>query len=78
MLDSGQGGTVFAALGQRVGMNDTEEGFGLGVDLALGAVQSGLGQAQAVLGRCSLRPCMAIVRITKPSCPRRPDSVARA
>ncbi|WP_256098605.1 hypothetical protein [Streptomyces agglomeratus] len=50
MLGRGQGGTLLAALGQGVGVDDAEEGFGLCVDLALGTIQAGLGQAQTVLG----------------------------
>ncbi|GAA2110285.1 hypothetical protein GCM10009802_07190 [Streptomyces synnematoformans] len=31
-------------------MHDAEEGFGLGIDVSLGAVQAGFCQVQAVLG----------------------------
>ena len=54
MFGLDEGRAALAALGQGVSVDDAEEGFGLGVDPPLGAVQAGPGQAQAVLGAVEL------------------------
>lgn len=56
MVGLGEGGTGLTRLGQGVGVDDPEEGFGLGVDLSLGPVQAGLSQSEAVLGPVELEP----------------------